>query len=172
MLQRLNPLLWILVLISLALNIVLLVALNQARRVLIDGLVQVEAGLANMSDDVIRYEFEIDQTIPINTDVPFNRTLEVPLKTNFPIHQVFEVPVNTPLGVVNLEIPLDTEIPVDLVVPITIDETINIETEVPLELSIPLEIDIAQTPLAGYLLEAQSSLRGFREGLENPLGGQ
>jgi hypothetical protein len=163
-------LLWVLVLLSLGLNVLLLSELNRIRLAAIDGLGQAETTLVDLSDEVISYEFEVDRTIPVMAEVPFQRTFQVPIKTSVPIDQVFNVPIETPLGVIDLDVPLKTEFPVDVVIPITIDETIGIETEVPLILTVPIALNIAETPLGGFLLQAQETLAGFRADLARPFG--
>lgn len=165
-----NVILWLLVLILLAFNVALLFALNRARLLAIRGLTRSEAVLADFSNEVINYQIEVNETIPVSADIPFRRTVEVPIKTNVPIDTVFNVPLATPLGVIELDVPLKTEIPIDLVVPVTLSETVTIETEVPLALDVPITIDVAQTPIRGYLQEAEEMVSGLRAQLEDPLG--
>ncbi|GAB4530994.1 MAG: hypothetical protein Kow0063_09690 [Anaerolineae bacterium] len=163
--QRSIPFLWVLVIILLALNLLLLDILNMARLAAIDSLSKIEATLDSLATEVIVYNFEIDQAVPMKADIPFNRTVEVPLNTSVPINQVLTLPLQTPAGEIVLDVPVQTEVPINMVVPVDFDQTISVDTVVQLETTLPVEIEIAKTPLAAYLKQARSELAQIKRRL-------
>ena len=163
--QRSVPFLWGLVIISLILNLVLLYALNLARLTAIEALGRAEAMVDSLTNKVIVYDLVVNQAVPIKTNVPVNRTVEIPINTVIPIDQVLRVPLQTPAGERILDVPVKTDFPISLVVPVDFNETIPIDTVVQLNATIPIEIDVAQTPLAGYLQQIKMDLARLRSRL-------
>lgn len=163
--QRLTPVLWGLVIVLLILNLALLYALNRARLIAIETLNKVETTLDSLANEVIVYNVEINQAVPMKADVPFNQTMEVPLNTVIPIDQELTVPFQTPAGEIVVDVPLKTDFPIDIVVPVDFNETIHVDTEVELSTTLPVEIDIAQTQLAGYLEQAKLDIAKLRSHL-------
>jgi hypothetical protein len=163
--QRSIPVLWGLVIALLVLNLLLLYTLNQARLAAIETLSEVETTLDDLAKEVIVYDIEVNQAVPMKADVPLNRTMEIPLKTAIPIDQVLTVPFQTPAGEVVLDVPVKTDFPIDIVVPVNFDQTINVDTTVQLNTTLPVKIDIAQTPLVGYLRQAKLDIAKLRNRL-------
>jgi hypothetical protein len=163
--QRSIPFLWGLVIILLVLNLILLDSLNLARLTAIETLSEVETMLDSLANEVIVYNVEVNQAVPVKVDVPFNRRMEIPLNTVVPIDQELSVPFQTPAGEVMLSVPVKTEVPIDTVVPVDFNQTISVDTVVQLKTTLPVEIDIAQTPLAGYLNQAKLDLARLRSHL-------
>lgn len=163
--QRSIPFLWVLVIILLVLNLILLDILNMARLAAIDSLSKIEATLDSLANEVIVYNFEIDQAVPMKADIPINRTIEIPLNTRVPIDQVLTLPLQTPAGEILLDVPVQTEVPINMVVPVDFDQTISVDTVVQLKTTLPVEIEIAKTPLAAYLKQARSDLAQIKRRL-------
>jgi hypothetical protein len=163
--QRSIPFLWGLVIILLVLNLILLDALNLARRTAIVILSEVETTLDHLANEVIVYNVEVNQAVPVKVDVPFNRRMEIPLNTVVPIDQELSVPFQTPAGEVMLSVPVKTEVPIDTVVPVDFNQTVSVDTAVQLKTTVPVKIDIAQTPLAAYLKETKQDLAKLRSRL-------
>jgi hypothetical protein len=160
-----NLILWGLLVVLLILNLIVLYALNLARLTAVETLNKVETTLDNLANEVIVYEVEVNQAVPIKADVPFNQTVEVPLNTIIPIDQVLTVPLQTPAGEVVLDVPVKADFPIDIVVPVDFNQTINVDSVVRLDTTLPVEIDIAQTPLAGYLDQAKLDMAKLRNRL-------
>lgn len=121
------------------------------------------AELDEFATSVIAIPIDIDELLPINTDVSFNRTIEVPIVATIPINETFDttITVQGPFGVdidLDVTVPIDVDVPIDLVVPIQIDETIPINTTVPVKLTFPLELDVAGTPLADLAIALRDGL--------------
>jgi len=163
--QRLTPVLWGLVIVLLILNLAVLYAVNRARLIAIETLNEVETTLDSLANEVIVYNVEINQAVPMKADVPFNQTMEVPLNTVIPIDQELAVPIQTLAGEIVVDVPLKTDFPIDIVVPVDFNETIHVDTEVELSTTLPVEIDIAQTQLAGYLEQAKLDIARLRSRL-------
>jgi hypothetical protein len=163
--QRTIPILWALVIILLILNLALLVVLNQARLTALETLTKVETTLSKLAQEVIVYDIEVNQPVPMAADIPFRRKMEIPLKTTIPIDQELTFPLQTPAGEIILDVPIKTDFPVDIVVPVDFNEVIPVDTTVQLNTTIPVEIDIARTPLVDYLREASGDLSRLRNRL-------
>ncbi|MDH3730552.1 MAG: hypothetical protein OES13_05460 [Acidimicrobiia bacterium] len=119
--------------------------------------------LDEFATSVIAVPIDIDQPLPINTEISFTRTIEVPINAVIPIKETFDttITVQGPLGIdvdVDVTVPIDVDVPIDLVVPINIDETIPINTTVPVKLSFPLELEVAGTPLADLAIALRDGL--------------
>jgi hypothetical protein len=115
------------------------------------GIDEAIAGLREFGDSTISFDVNIDEVIPIDTEVVIQRTVEVPIQTEIPINQEIDttITVDTPLGNIPLDItvPIDVVVPIDLVVDIPIDETVPIQDEFPVQLDVPIEIDVSETEL-------------------------
>jgi hypothetical protein len=161
----------ILVLVSLTLNVVVIASLLEARQATADALDQALLALEGVED--IRYEttIEVHETIPVQAEVPFQRSWEIPVDMTVPFrHEVvfretIKVPIDLPLLKFDIEVPIDTTFPIDLevpistVVPIDIDESFVVSTEVAVDLAVPVSVDLADTTLPAYV-------DGFREMIE------
>lgn len=163
--QRSIPFLWGLVIIILIINLFLLDTLNLARLTAIETLTTIEASLDNLANEVIVYDIEVNQAVPIKADVPLNQTVEVPINTVIPIDQDVTVPFQMGSGQIEVEMPVQMNFPIDLVVPINLTETIRVDTTVQLNTTVPVEIDIAQTALAGYVKQVRLQIAQLKNRL-------
>ncbi|MGE0141359.1 MAG: hypothetical protein AB7R77_26480, partial [Ilumatobacteraceae bacterium] len=128
-------------------------------------------GLRTFGDSTISFTVNIDEVIPIDTEVVIDRTVQVPIKTTIPIDQTFDttIRVDTPLGDIPLDItiPVDVDVPVDLTVDIPINETVPVKDEFPVKLDVPIDIRVRDTELA----ELTDSLAAGLESLQEMLSG-
>jgi hypothetical protein len=143
----------------------------------LDRAIEWTDGLGN---ERLTFEFPVSDEIPIAMEVPFEDTFRVPIEERVPfrteiaIDEVVEVPLSTPLGTVNLKIPVRMTVPVDLEVPIELQvdvpvkTTIQVSTTVPFRMVVPVEIDVAETPFKGYLDEVGAELQRLRGFLDGP----
>ena len=136
------------------------------------GVDEAITGLREFGDSTIAFDVNIDEVIPIKTDVVIDRVVEVPIKTTIPIKESFDttIRVDTPLGSIPLDVtvPVDVDVPVDLVVEIPINETVEINEEFPVQLDVPIEIEVRETELAepdGLLAAGLESLQDVLTGL-------
>ena len=131
------------------------------------GVEEAIAGLQEFSDSTIAFDVNIDEVIPIDTEVVIKRTVDVPIKTSIPIKESFDTTIRiaTPLGAVPLDVnvPVDIDVPIDLVVQIPIDETVPIKDEFPVKLDVPIAIDVRQTELANLTDSLAAGLRSLQD---------
>ncbi len=133
------------------------------------------AGIDEFSTSTIRFDVRIDETVPINTEVVLNRTIQVPINTTIPIDEEFDttITIQGPFGIdipLNITVPINLDLPIDLDVAIPVNETIPINTEVPVNLAVPIEIDISETELAALAEALAEGLESFRL-MASQLGG-
>jgi hypothetical protein len=149
----------ILSLISLALNIVLILALLNVRQVAVEGVDTALNSLDNLGEDGFHYEYEFNQDFPISTDIPVQQEMIFPFEGDFPINTTVEVPINAGvLGTFVVEVPIDTSIYVSTQVPVSINETFHVSTSVPISMTIPIDVQLDDPAI-------QSTLDGLRQWL-------
>jgi hypothetical protein len=164
-------LLTVLVLVSLALNGVVIYSLVQVRDITLGTVGDARQVIAGVDDDVITHVIEVEQEIPVSVTVPIDQDVLVPIQTTIPISTVVTVPVKPPLlPEFSLPIPIQAVIPVDLEVVVPISETVPIDTVIPLDVEVPVEIPLADTPVVGYLDQLDEALSRLEERLADPLG--
>jgi hypothetical protein len=121
------------------------------------------ASLDDFAASRIAVPIDIDQELPIDTEISFVRTIEVPIRADIPINEEIDTtitiqgPFDTEIDV-DVTVPVAVVVPVDLTVPIEINETIPVKTTVPIVLSFPIEFDVAGTPLADLAIALRSGL--------------
>ena len=134
------------------------------------GVEEAITGLRTFGDSTIEFPVKIDQTIPVETEVVIDRTVQVPIKTTIPINQSFDttIKIDTPLGKVplNVTVPVDVEVPVDLTVDIPINETVPIKDEIPVKLDVPVRIDVSQTELKNLTDSIAAGLESLQDMLK------
>jgi EmrB/QacA subfamily drug resistance transporter len=134
------------------------------------GVEEAITGLRTFGDSTIEFPVKIDQTIPVETEVVIDRTVQVPIKTTIPINQSFDttIKIDTPLGKVplNVTVPVDVDVPVDLTVDIPINETVPIKDEIPVKLDVPVKIDVSQTELKELTDSIAAGLESLQDMLE------
>jgi len=155
-----------LTLLSLVLNGVIIFQFLRLRCVAHGVVADTRALVTDLTDDTFSTTVEIDQEIPISTDLPFNEVMTVPIDTIVPISTTVVVPVDLGFTTYNLAVPIETIIPVDMEVSVPFSETVDIITAVPIDVDVPVEIAIADTPLVDYLEELDAAL----EEIEGQLG--
>ncbi len=135
------------------------------------GVEEAIRGLREFSDSTISFDVNIDEVIPIKTDVVIDRVVDVPIKTTIPINETFDttITIDTPLGDIPLDVtvPVDVDVPVDLIVEIPINESVEIDEEFPIQLDVPIAINVRETELAALT----DSLAAGLEALQDVLTG-
>ncbi|MDW3215185.1 MAG: MFS transporter [Ilumatobacteraceae bacterium] len=135
------------------------------------GVEEAIAGLREFGDSTIAFDVEIDEVIPVKTDILLDRVVQVPIKTTIPINESFDttITIDTPFGGIPLDVnvPVDVDVPVDLVVDIPINETVELDEEFPVQLDVPIAIEVRDTELASLT----DSLAAGLEALQDVLTG-
>jgi len=168
--------LFILVFLSLGLNLYLywqLLRAQQAAQTLIPEVQQILAQAAtdveSFQNSTFEFEIEIDQEFPVDVEIPIQETVEVPIQMTVPIQQEFETtieldPFGTGSGIqMPVKVPVDVEVPLDVVVPVAIDQTIPISTTIPLDITLPVAIEVNKTGLATSVEQLHSALVSFNQ---------
>ncbi|NNF69288.1 MAG: hypothetical protein HKN01_05915 [Acidimicrobiia bacterium] len=156
--------------VSLVLNLVLLAGWLGFRSDVERLTPAVEAALAESVADIgalrestLTFEVDIDESLPISANIPFDRTFQVPIVTSFPISETFlvDVVVPGPFGIeipFQAEVPVDMDVPIDVIVPVSISDDIPIDLDLPVEFRLPVEVDVAGTGLAPLLETLETRL--------------
>ena len=168
--------LFVLVCISLGLNIYLVWQLQQAQQDVKTvaqkfgpdvqtSLEQTIADLETFQDATIEFKVAVDEEFPIEAQIPFNETIEVPIKLTVPIKQNIDTTIVIDVlgkGLpVDVSVPVDVEVPIDTTITVPIDRTIDVSTTVPLKMDVPISLQIGDTELAGYADRIRESLVSF-----------
>ena len=136
------------------------------------GIEEAITGLRDFGESTISFDVNIDEVIPIDTEVTLQRTVAVPIVTEIPINESIDttITISTPFGgiPVDVNVPVDVVVPIDLVVDIPIDEIVPIQDEFPVQLDIPIVIDVGDTELKNLtdsLVTGLESLQDVLTGL-------
>jgi hypothetical protein len=164
-LRRLDIVLIALLTISLLGHVLTFAGVLTARTLLRNQITQLADGVQQAKSTTVRYNFPVDQQLPINMSVPLQNSFAVPIQTNIRINQTIRVPIDTGFGVANLPIPIDATIPISLTVPIEIKQTLPISATVPIHLTVPLQIELASPAFASYFDQIYRALIDLREQL-------
>ncbi|MBS3782973.1 MAG: hypothetical protein KGY78_00875 [Anaerolineae bacterium] len=159
----------VLTLLSLAFNGVVVLEFLRLRRTAHRVVIDARSLVTDVADDTFSYTVEVDQEVPISTEIPFNETLSVPINTVIPISTTVVVPVNLGFRTYELALPIQAVFPIDMEVTVPISEAVDITTVVPLKVDVPIEIAVSDTPLAGYLRDLNATLRRTEQQLERPI---
>ena len=139
------------------------------------GVEEAITGLRSFGESTLSFDVNIDEVIPIETDVVIKRTVQVPIKTSIPIRETIQttIEVDTRLGFtvpIDVTVPVDIDVPIDLVVDIPIDETVPINEEFPVKLDVPIDIDVSETELANLTDSLAAGLESLQEVLRGLSG--
>jgi hypothetical protein len=164
--RPLDVILLVMLAVSLLIHALTLTQLLRVRGTLRDQIEQLAASVAATKGETLRYSLPIDQQVPIDVDIPIQRSMTVPIQTEVRIQQNINVPVDTGVaGTIVIPIPIDVTVPVSTTVPIEFDQTVNISTTVPLQLDVPIAIDLGTPQFAGYLDRLRDALLALRDQL-------
>ena len=139
------------------------------------GVEEAITGLRSFGESTLSFEVNIDEVIPIETDVVIKRTVQVPIQTSIPIRETIQttIEVDTRLGFtvpIDVTVPVDIDVPIDLVVDIPIDETVPINEQFPVKLDVPIDIDVSETELANLTDSLAAGLESLQEVLRGLSG--
>jgi hypothetical protein len=106
----------------------------------------------------IEYAFEIDQTVPVVTNVVISQTLSVPISTTLPVNTQVQIPINVAGFSQVLRVPVNATIPVQLETQVPLNLTVPVRADVPVRTSVPIRIAVADTPADETLALAEARL--------------
>ncbi len=160
------PLALLVALVSLALNIFLLMKLNQARVGAITALDRASQEIGGLADLSFRYTVKVNQIIPIAGELPFNQELVIPINANVPIVTTLHTSISTLFGPVDVPVNINTTFPVSLTVPVSISRTVPYSITVPLDLNVPLEIRLRDLGVESGINQARQEILQLRGSLQ------
>lgn len=138
------------------------------------GIEEAITGLQEFGESTISFDVNIDEVIPIDTEVTIKRTVAVPIVTEIPINESIDttITISTPFGgiPVDVNVPVDVVVPIDLVVDIPIDETVPIRDEFPVQLDVPIVIDVGDTELKNLTDSLATGLKSLHDVLTSLSG--
>lgn len=150
--------LWVIVLVSFAINIFLLALLVYARR---------EAGgaaraVADLKNQTFSTTIKLASDVPLITKLSIKDSFSVPIKTSVSVNTIVNVPVTIPIvgATVNIRVPINTIVPAEAIVEIPIDKEIQVNLVLPI-LEIPVLIPISGTPFYEILQKLEDWLLNF-----------
>ncbi len=156
-------LLWFLVILSLALNGVLIYALFEVREGALNTIASLQNTVVQWRDETVVVPVEVDHTIPFKTMVPISETLTIPLNFDYPLSTVVNTSVKIPLvGEQEIAFPIDTVIPVHYTLETPIQVSVPISMSYHLQTEIPVSVEIPQAwldQINTMLEETESALR-------------
>lgn len=150
---------------SLILHALTITRLFGVRNTLRDQIDQLASSISEAKASKLSYTVAIDQQVPINVDVPIQRSFSVPIDTQVRIQQNIDLPVETALGNFTIPVPIDASIPVSTTVPIQFDQTLAIDTTVPIKLDVPIQIDLGSEQVSPVLDRLREKLIELRDSL-------
>jgi len=160
----------IITVISLALNLLIIRQLVEARRLARLTIDDSLAVIRDLEAQTYRYNVVVDDTIIVDDDVPFQETIPVVIDETMPFSTAVTASVVLgPFGRYPVTIPIGGSIPVKLEFDVPVDESVPVYIEVPVHTEIPIEVTVANTPLYGTLVDAEAHLLELRAELERPL---
>jgi len=159
----------VLVLLSLALNVIVIHGLMQVRETAHGIVADARTVVSGFAADTFTYTVEIDQEFPIVMEFPFSQTMTIPINTVVPINTRVVVPVDLGITTYNIRVPINTVFPVDMEFTVPVSQVVDIDTIVPMSMEVPVEIAVPETPLADYLIDVEEALQRTEDRLGQPL---
>lgn len=158
--------LWLVAVVSLALNVFIIYTLVQVRQQAGLAFSQAADSMGTIQAGSIKYVVNINEEVPVVLDVPVKFTVMVPIKKTVPINTIVNVPIEFPfIGTRTITVPINTTIPIDLSVAVPIDQTVPINATIPVKFAVPIDLKISETAFGEGLGEFQWVLQQQAESL-------
>jgi hypothetical protein len=163
-------LLWVIVAISIGLNLLLLYSLYSFRQRAQREISAVSQMLETTELNNFDLPITVSETLPLSLTIPFSDTFAVPISTTIPVSTSItvsetiavpisdvvridrdievsvlilgqRVPVQIPVRA-DIPISLNSEIPINLEVPVQLDIPVNLPLEIPVQTTVPVQADV------------------------------
>jgi hypothetical protein len=154
-----------LIIFSLFLHLLTWLAISRVRTLAKQQINELAAQVGQAETSVLTANFQVTQSVPINTNIPIEKNLLVPISTNVDIDDQIEIPLDTPLGTYQVPVPIRVSVPINTTIPISVSETFAINTTVDLDMNVPISIPVADTSLATYLQQLRERLEQLSKDL-------
>lgn len=167
---------FVLVLVSLALNVFMLWQWLGFQRQMVDmaetsqnTLVGAIDSLDNLQDLKIEMTVPVKKDIPVSMQVPINETMKVKINQSFKVEKTVTIPpikingVDVPMN----PVPLNMDVPVNFEQNVPINITVPISTTIPIDFEVPVVINLKDTGLSTYIGQLQQMLTSINESISN-----
>jgi hypothetical protein len=155
----------IFILLSLLIHALTIGALLRVRGIIDNQLDVSTQQMAQLRQQKVRYTFPVDQTFTVDTTVSVDETVTVPLSITVPISQTIVVPIDTPVGQIDVDVPLNFSVPVSDTVDVPLTKDIPFQAEIPIKTDIPVDLDLNSPPLSDILKQFEDALRDLHNRL-------
>jgi hypothetical protein len=163
-------LLWLVVIISLALNAFIIYELLQVRQQAGVALSQAAASIGALKNSSIDYTVPIDQQIAVAMDVPVKFTVDVPIQQDLAINTTVDIPLDIPLlGTRTITVPINTTVPINLSVKIPVDKSFPVNGMIPVKFDVPINLKLSTTTFGDALGQLQAALQQQADALTTPV---
>lgn len=142
-------LLWVVAVGSLVLNAVTLRELLTLRQFAGQAILETLAVVERLQQQTVTYTFHVDQTVVVDTDLPFNQTIKIPIKEEVPVSTtavatIADLPF---IGTINATVPVSATVPIDEEFEVMINETFHVTAPVSVVFDVPVAIAVSDTEL-------------------------
>ncbi len=161
LMQRLFPIVVLLLVLSLGLHAWTLLTLHRTRVLARVQVATLAEQVRVAQDRVVTANIRIQHPVPIEQSIPIEQELDIPINTTIEI----EEEVDLSLEGVNFTIPLELDVPVKTTVPIEIAQTVDISTTLDLDLAVPVSVPVRDTTLSNYLTRLERALLDLEQKL-------
>lgn len=124
---------------------------------------ELDVRLVDLETTTFSVDVNVNETLPVRTQIDFERTIDIPIVTEIPINEVINttITIDGPLGVeipLDVSVPVDVIVPIDLVIPFTISESFPVAVDIPIDIDVPIDVSLVDTPLADLAGELRAAL--------------
>jgi hypothetical protein len=161
-------LLWLVVIVSLGLNLYVINVLMQARRQVAQAASTAATAVGQLGAAAIDYAVPISQTLPVSFTVAYRQTFSVPISVTLPIDTQVQVTLNTPIGDFPINVPVKTTVPINLNPQVPLSLAVPVSVSVPISFTVPIHLALSDTTLGASLNGAVDYLNTVSAGFGGP----
>ncbi len=150
----------------LILLLLLLMQVFQIKNGLVEPLVDdLRDSVADIDEASINTTVHVDDTVPMDLNLPINQTIDVELMEDVPVaaNATFTLPGGG--GVINGRV--DIVLPRGSVLPLNMDTTVPFTTDVPINLDVPVSFPLSETELHAPLQNLRTLLQNYANQLDD-----
>jgi hypothetical protein len=144
-------LLWVVAIVSLALNLYVINVLMQARKQVAQAASTAATAVSQLSGAAIDTSVPISQTLPVSFTVAYRQTFTVPISVTLPIDTQVQVTLNTPIGDFPITVPVKTTVPINLNPQVPLSLAVPVSVSVPISFTVPIHLALSDTTLGTSL---------------------
>jgi hypothetical protein len=155
--------LFLLLAISLGLNIFIIYVLSETRNRAVSVLENSQVLLDQVATQPIETVVHVDQPIYISETLPVRHTFTIPIDTVYPLSTVIRTTVQIPLlGAQEIAAPIESDIPIQTELSVPIDTSVPLSFTYRLQTDIPVSVDLPENALRPIEEVLQQSIDALR----------